>query len=244
HGWVAAITVFVLSTTAWLMHALFGADSLAKATAGVAVGGPCVLLFWVARRTFYIELNPGGAVGSAAVYTAALLSGLAVCYRTHTLSPFTAFLIMAVAALITTPVLLIRLRPKFDPTPNAPSTKQIIQRHWQYGRWAVASSAATWGTTALLFVLLTSFRGLAATGELKALLNVASPIGTAFLAISMLSVSYGSRIYAERNPERMLKFAGWLTTLYMGGTAAYFLALTALRHPVLHLLYGNKYSDL
>src|SRR5438874_3028311 len=45
HGWVAAITVFVLSTTAWLMHALFGADSLAKATAGVAVGGPCVLLF-------------------------------------------------------------------------------------------------------------------------------------------------------------------------------------------------------
>ena len=242
HSWIMIATAAVLAAAAGIIY-LTGAAPLAKAMLGMAVSTPFVLVFWVIRRAFYIDLDPGGSVWGAAVYSAALLAGLAVCYRFHWLSPFTAFLLTAVAAVVTIPALTHRIKPIFGAS-EGPSYKLAADQHWKYGRWALGSSVASWAITASFYFMLTSFRGLGATGSLKALLNISSPIGTAFVAISLLTVPWGARIHAGGDSRAMLRFAERLTVLYIAGTAAYFVAVVLLRGPILHIMYGNKYGEV
>ncbi|HZP61776.1 MAG TPA: lipopolysaccharide biosynthesis protein [Terriglobales bacterium] len=242
HSWTMIITGAALAGAAGVIY-FAGSHELAKAMFGMAISTPIVLVFWVVRRTFYIELNPGGSVFGAAVYSAVLLAGLGVCYRFHLLSPFVAFVLTGIAGLVTIPVLLARIKPVFNST-NGPSYKDTASQHWTYGRWALGSSVASWATAASFYFLLTSFRGLSATGTLKALLNISSPIGTAFVALSLLTLPYAAKIQAGEDSEAMLKFTGRITVLYMGGTAMYFLVITLLRGPLLHLMYGSKYGEL
>ncbi len=241
HLWVTLGTMLVVGSAAWLIHEFAGADTLAVAIGGVAVAGPCVLLFWVARRAFYINLAPGSAVSGAAVYCVVLLTGLLICYRLHLLSPVVAFLLMAAGGLITAPALIARLKPVLKSAPGSPTTREVAHRHWTYGRWALASSGASWATGAIFYFSLTGFYGLAATGEMKALANLASPIGQGFAALSLLSLPYASRIHHGQGRIGVSKLTQRLTLLYMGGTAAYFALLIVLREPVLRLLYGGKY---
>lgn len=244
HLWVALGTMVVVGGAAWLIHALAGADTLAVAIGGVAVAGPCVLLFWVVRRAFYIKLAPGSAVSGALVYCIALLTGLLLCYRLHLLSPLVAFLLMAAGALVTAPALIARLKPAWKSVSGSPTTLEVAQRHWTYGRWALASSGASWATGAIFYFSLTSFHGLAATGELKALLNLSSPVSQGFAALSLLSLPYASGIHHAQGRSGVSKLTERLTVLYMGGTAAYFAILIVLREPILRWLYGGKYQGV
>jgi O-antigen/teichoic acid export membrane protein len=244
HLWITVTTMVLVGGAAWLIHEFGGADALAVAMAGVAVAGPCVLLFWVARRAFYIKLAPGSAVLGAVVYCAVILAGLLLCYREHLLSPMVAFVLMAGASLITAPALLLKLKPALRPVSGSPSTAEVAHCHWTYGRWALASSGASWAMGAVFYFSLTSFHGLAAAGEFKALLNLSSPASQGFAALSLLSLPYASRIHHAYGRGGVSRLTERLTLLYMGGTAVYFAILILLREPVLRWLYAGRYLEV
>lgn len=239
HIWIALGTLVVLGGAAWMVHVIVRNSTLAMAIAGVAIAGPCVLLFWIARRAFYLNLTPAPAAIGAGIYSTVLLGGLFICYLRGKLSPMVVFLLMAVAGLVTGCVLLRRLKPALAATD--PSTREVIQRHWVYGRWALAGSVATWISGAVLYFSLTSFYGLSVTGQLKALLNLSSPIGQGFAAISLLSLPYASRVQHGNGAAGMKLLASRLTLLYVGGTVAYFAVVVLFSGRILHLLYGSKY---
>ncbi len=243
HLWVALGTVVVLGAAAWLVHTFMRSDSLGMALAGVTVAGPCLLLFWVARRAFYVNLAPRAAACGATAYSLTVLSGLFLFYRMKLLSPFVAFLLMSAGALVTAPILLIRLKPSFART-TEPRMRGVLFRHWNYGRWAIASSVATWGTGAIFYFALTSFHGLSAAGEMKALLNLSSPVGQGFAAFSLLSLPYASRIHHQEGPSGLKRLAWHLTYIYAGGTIAYFVVIIFIRGFLLHLLYADKYMQV
>ena len=244
HLRAAAATCAVLGLAAFGVFEWSGNVALAKALAGVAVAGPCVLFFWIARRTFYLILAPASAAVGAAIYSAVLLCGLLVTYRLHLLSPITVFLLMGLGGLVTGPALMRRLKPVMSSAADAPALPEVVIRHWQYGRWALASSVATWANLAVLYFALTSFHGLAVTGELKALMNLASPIGQGLAALSLLSLPYASRVSHQESPAAMKRLATRLTLLYVGGTAAYFAVVLVIRHPLVRMMYGGKYLDV
>src|SRR5205085_114566 len=77
---------------------LLGRQNLQGALAGVTFAAPCVLLFWLARRVFYLGLPLIYAAGSSLLYCAVVVAGLLLLNRAHALSPFTAFLLIALAA--------------------------------------------------------------------------------------------------------------------------------------------------
>ena len=64
---------------------------LISAFEGIALASPCVLIFWFARRAFYLQFRPGQALIGSIVYSALLCFGIWALAVSHLLSPFAAF---------------------------------------------------------------------------------------------------------------------------------------------------------
>jgi len=242
HCALSFLMMAVLFAAAAALHALRPASSLPDALAGIGVAAPCLLLFWLARRGFYIVFLPQKAVYGACIYSALLLAGLALLYRFKALSPFSAFLLLAAGAVVTGPVMLHWLKSGLVPNAAGFRLMDIVRRHWTYGRWALANSVVIWFSLAIYYPLLASFFTLAEAGKLKALMNLASPVGQAFVAVSLLSLPLASRAHHQGGIAGRVIWR--LTFLYSGGTCLYWAVLLLLRGPIVQHLYGGKYMQV
>lgn len=226
----------ILFAAAAVLHAIKPTSSLPGALVGISVAIPCLLLFWLVRRGFYIVFLPQGALLGACIYSAFLLTGVALLYKFKSLSPFTAFLLLAAGAVVTGPLMLRWLKPRLVRAATGFPVMDIVRRHWTYGRWALANSTVIWLSMAIYYPLLGSFYTLAEAGKFKALMNLASPIGQAFVAISLLSLPHASRIHHQNSDAVAGRLVWRLTFLYVGGTCLYWAALLVLRGPIVHHL--------
>jgi len=242
--WVTITTVILVGGAALAVYFTHASETLASALAAVAIAAPCVLLFWIARRAFYINLAPGAALVGALLYSFILLTGLWVASSTHLLSPWFVFALMSVGALTTGLVLLRKLRPTLGEALASPSVGEVCRQHWNYGRWALASAGASWAMSAVFYFALSGFHGLAASGEMKALVNLSAPAAQGFTAVSLLSLPYASRIYDTQSATDIRRLSSRLTALYAGGTAAYFALVIGFGPSLLHLLYKGKYLNV
>jgi O-antigen/teichoic acid export membrane protein len=188
---------------------------------------------------------PKKAAMGACVYSAILLSGIAAAYYLHSLSALSAFLVMAAGGVVAGPLLLRWFK---DHVPASRGRhlqiKEVVRQHWNYGRWALASSVAIWFSAAIYYPLMGSFFSLADTGAFKALMNLASPIGQVFVAFTLLSLPYTSRAYHEQGPNAAGRLAWKLSGIYVIGTSFYWVVLLLVRGPVVHHLYGGRYNQI
>jgi len=244
HFAVALGTAVLLGGSAWIAEMLGGSAGLPTALVGAMIGAPCVLLFWLARRAFYVKLDPKTSVLGGLIYGGVVLIGTLTFYELRLLSAFVTFMLMAAGALAASPILLSRLKPAVVLRPTCPSLREVINKHWSYGRWALAASVAAWFSGNIYYVFLGSLRGLADTGSFKALQNLTSPIGHVFSALGLLALPYAARAYKESGALGVERLSWRLTSLCIGGTAIYWVAFLLLEHPVLHLLYAGRYVDV
>ena len=240
HVRLAIAIVLVLGAGAALAHEL-GRSSLAHALLGTCIAAPLVLFFWLARRGFYLNLAARPAAAGSVIYCAVMLSGAFTVYKLHLLSPLIAFVLMALAALVTSPLMWLRLKSASPASEEDGLILEVRRRHWNYGRWALASSVVSWSSGNVCYVLLAIFGGLAATGSLKALLNVAAPAGQVLAAFSMLSLPYAARLYRHEGTKGVKLFSWKLTCLYAGAAVAFWAIVLSFRSPAFALLYGGKY---
>lgn len=244
HGGAVTVISAVLGTGALAVLLSHHSVSLAGALFGVCIASPCILLFWLVRRTFYLELRPASATQGAVLYCFLVLTLLLGANLLKVLSPFTAFLIMGVAALITSVAFLKILKPIARLHKNELSLAEISQQHWTYGRWALASAIAMWIPTNIYYVLLGSSVGIAHVGELRALMNLTLPVGQTATALSLLFVPYASRARTDRGPHALRKISRVITALFAFGSICYWAVVVIFRDPVLHLFYGGRYSEV
>jgi O-antigen/teichoic acid export membrane protein len=244
HLALALTSAVVLGGSAWFLEKLGGSESLSRALDGAMIAAPCVLLFWLARRAFYVKLDPKTAVLGSLIYGAVLLAGTLTLYELRLLSAFATFTLMAVGALAASTILLARLKLEIVFRPAAAILREVSGRHWSYGRWALAASVAGWVSSNIYYVLLSSMRGLADTGAFKALQNLASPIGQVFSALALLALPYAARAYEESGALGVEHLSWRLTSLCAGGTVVYWVAFLLFEHPIVHLLYGGRYLEV
>jgi len=240
HCVLSFFMVVPLFVAAAALHAARPASFLPDALAGIGVATPCLLLFWLARRGFYIVFLPQKAVMGACMYSALLLFGLAFLYEFKVLTPFSAFLLLAAGAIVTGPLMLRWLKPWLVQTTPGFSLMDIVRRHWTYGRWAVANSVVIWCSLAVYYPLLGSYFTLAEAGKFKALMNLSSPVGQAFVPIALLSLPLASRAL-HQNGSVAGRIVWRLTFLYLGGSCLYWVILLLWRAPIVHHLYGGRY---
>jgi len=142
------VTVFglvLLGGSAAIAYGLGKADGFPGALAGVAIASPCILFFWLLRRSYYMNLAPARAAMGAFLYFVLVTGGLFVVYKKALISPFSAYLLMAIGALGTGLFLLSQIKKALPPdTCDAPTPAQAWRKHWEYGRWALGVSVVTW----------------------------------------------------------------------------------------------------
>ena len=244
HGMFTGATVVIMLISALAVWKLSLPHSLIGALHGVMVAAPCVLLFWLVRRAFYMQLLPGQSVIGAALYCVILAGGLWFLNKEGLLSPFTAFLLMGLGALATSILLFLRLRPPLRSTPASPRLGPVSREHWNYGRWALASAAVAWIPWNISYILVSSFHGMAATGDLKALLNLALPMRQSYAAFSLLFIPYASRVTQQGGSSGVRDLSRRITLLFAAGSVAYWAFFTFFKKEAMHFLYGGNYSGV
>ncbi len=232
----------LLGFSALVAHHFAFPGGLASALAGLALSTPCVLLFWLVRQAFYLQQSPAPSAAGAFLYSALLLSGLMMVYRRGLLSPFAAYLMMAVGAVATSALMLVRLRPSLKPTAG-PSLSQVWQEHWYYGRWALGTSAVKWVPGNIFYALTGTLLGMADVGALKALLNLFLPLAQAANALSGLFLPYVASTFGRQGLSATKAPVQKITLLYFSGGVVYLVLFMLFQEPIFVFLYGGKFMQ-
>jgi O-antigen/teichoic acid export membrane protein len=245
HAVVSVGFALIVGAGAMLLRYSGRDAGLAGALLGAALASPCVLLLWVLRRALYLKMHSGRAATGALLYCVLMVAGLWAFNTKSLLSPFNALLLMGAAALVASILLMAFLRGDLgrDSVP-APRLSEAWQRHWQYGRWALASSFVAWIPAYIFLPLLTAFAGMARSGELKALTNFVAPLDQTLAALSLLFLPHAARVRAEQSHEDVRALTRNLLALSIAGSAFYWLLVVNLKAPIFSLLYSGKYTEV
>jgi O-antigen/teichoic acid export membrane protein len=242
---VTLFGIVLLGGSAAVVYAMGKAEGLPGALAGVAIASPCILFFWLLRRSFYMNLAPARAAMGAFIYFVLVNAGLFVAYKKALMSPFVAYLLMAIGALGTGFFLLTQVKKVLPAdTCPAPTAAQAWRKHWEYGRWALAVSVVTWIPYYMYYPLVSAFSGMAAAGQLKALMNLSLPLEQTYTALSILFLPYAARVCREKGVSSSGPLVRRITMLFVGGAILYWGLLIPFRGFVFHILYGGKYMEV
>jgi O-antigen/teichoic acid export membrane protein len=222
-----------------------GATGLPQALAGVTIAAPCVLLFWLGRRGFFLRFAPEIPAASSLFYSVLVIGLLFLLHRWNRITPFNAFVITAIAALLTSGLLLVLLYRMFrDSTEPTPGLRQDWQRHWVYGRWALAAALVAWFPANVYYPVLSHFYGLAETGQFRAIMNLVLPVQQTYGALSVLALAYAAKVHGEQGSSAAGKLSRRLTLLFIGGAVAYWGMIVPFGRPILNALYHGKYAEV
>ncbi len=244
HLAISLVMIFGLSVAVAVTFHMHDSDGLPVALIGITLAAPCILLFWLTKRTFYLKLSPGPSVAGAFLYCALTLGGLAIIYRHGVLSTFSALLLMGFGAFGASLVLLSYLALRLPATTDSIGSFQVWRRHWHYGRWALCANAMMWVPINAFYPLVSKFCGLAQAGELKALMNFASPMLQACAALHTLMLPYATRVMRSRGSEGVNAILKRMTLLCVVCAIPYWIALLTLRGPVFQMLYSGRYTEV
>jgi O-antigen/teichoic acid export membrane protein len=237
--------VVLLGGAAAIAAILGKGNDLPGALAGVAIASPCILFFWLMRRAFYMNLAPARAAVGAFLYFVLVTGGLFIAYKRALISPFSAYLLMAVGALGTGFYLLSQVRKVLPPDTAVPPTRrEAWHKHWEYGRWALAVSVVTWIPYYMYYPLVSAFSGMAQAGQLRALMNLSLPMEQSYTALSILFLPYAARVCRERGISSAGPLVRRITLLFVAGAVVYWAVLIPLKGPVFRLLYAGKYMEV
>ncbi len=242
------VTVFglvLLGGSAAIAYGLGKADGFPGALAGVAIASPCILFFWLLRRSYYMNLAPARAAMGAFLYFALVTGGLFVVYKKALISPFSAYLLMAIGALGTGLFLLSQIKKALPPdTCDAPTPAQAWRKHWEYGRWALGVSVVTWIPYYMYYPLVSMFSGMAQAGQLRAVMNLSLPLEQSYTALSILFLPYAARVCREKGIASSGPLVRRITLLFVAGAVVYWAILIPFKSVAFHILYGGKYMEL
>lgn len=243
HWGISFVICVVLGGTAVAARIWWHSPVSAMAFAGMTLATPFILIHALGRRSFYLKLSPGPAAFGSAFYCSFVVGGSFVVYRLGWLSAFTAYLVMGLAALVSGVIMVFQLNAKLEPATAKLHLSTTWVKHWEYGKWALATCIVGWIPTYLYIPLVSKFSGLAVAGELRALMNLGGPVLQTYAALSMLFLPMAARVQSTQGRRGASALTGKLAAFFVAGGVAYWAVLIPLRRPLFNLLYAGKYMD-
>jgi glycosyltransferase involved in cell wall biosynthesis len=242
HAGLSLLLSLSLVISAWLLPAQVHATRLALC--GLSLFTPTVLLHWLARRAAYLEMRPNLAAAASVVYGSISLGGAFVLCRAGLLSPFTAPLPQCVAALASSVLLLVVLKPKLLSREFDLRVPAVILEHWSYGKWVIATAVGYWLSTGAYYMVVALVLPAVKTAELRALLNLATPLNQAIAALGLLILPIASAAYADGKRVEFKAITRMTTLAFTSFGIAYLIFLIFAGTPLMRLLYHGRYSEV
>jgi O-antigen/teichoic acid export membrane protein len=171
-----------------------------------------------------------------------LISLFLVIRKLGWLSSFTAFVIQSIAALVAAVLLLIFLKPQFDPG-KGPAISAIVRQHWRYGRWAMGSVFMYWLSGNAYYVIVGALLRIKDVAALRALQNFTLPFGQLVTAVSLLALPWASARFAEEGRASFQRRIRQITILFTIGACAYVAVIWWLGGRIIGVLYAGRYTE-
>jgi O-antigen/teichoic acid export membrane protein len=243
---LAASPVFfaLLAGTAFAFRVTGMGSQLTPALVGVAFAAPAILILWFSRRALYLEYLSGRSSAGAILYCCVLFTALAILRDVWKLSALSAFVVMGLAALTASVFLLVRIRPQFPQVQFREELMDTAKEHWKYGRWALASSFFIWVPWNLYYTVVSSFSGLAAAGELRALLNLALPMTQTYAALALLMLPRAASIAQDQGWPGARREALHIASVFTAIALLYWSVVIIYRVQLLGFLYSGHYGEI
>lgn len=240
HVLVSAVTTVVLAAAAGVLW--LAGSSASTALLALAVATPFVLLLWLLRRAFYIELTPRGAVAGDAVYFVATLAAIYMLHASGHLSTESGLLAMGLGAALGAIVMLARLRP--DLRGGDIGWRELAVRHWSYGRWSALAQGLYWTSGQILIVLVPLVLGLEQLAALAAAMNLFRPLNPLLQSVQtvMLPSTASASNAGAKTGELRRRLRGYLLAAG-GGVLVYGLMLSLFSGFILRVVYHGRYDD-
>jgi O-antigen/teichoic acid export membrane protein len=239
--WLNLMLTFMLSGVLAIWAAFSGQGALERTLLSCAISGPFIMGFWFLRRVYYLDSDASAAAFSSLVY-AIVVTLLAVLLRAaHYLSTESAMIAMGIASLVAS---IHSYRKYFGGVGwSRENIRQSAREHWKYGKFPVASSVLSIGTSNMQTFLVAFSSGLGAAGVLRAMQNLVTPAQQVVSALGIFIIPVLSRdISAGRTVSAHRKAAMYLT-IVVAVTAVYAASLLLFRGPLETLIYGGKFRQ-
>jgi O-antigen/teichoic acid export membrane protein len=238
---------FIISLIGGLLLALsgiiargVGLSSIGASLMVLSLAQPFILLLWLLRRACYLIGTPRRAAAASATYMILLLFSIATASRLGQLSVSTSLLLMASCSLIVAIWIGLRLKLFVSERSNQWVFRDVVQAHWEYGKWATAATGTGFIPVNIYYLLLPAFCTLKDTATLKALINLITP---ALQGLSAISTTLLPALVRRRGTPSFGK-AVRIGLVVLGTVSlVYWIALGVFHAPMVRLLYGKKYVD-
>jgi O-antigen/teichoic acid export membrane protein len=214
-----------------------------RALLGIGLAAPFILLLWLARRAFYIRVQPEWSAVGGALYLLLVLGLINVMRGGHRLSAVTAFLGMGAGAIVVSVFLLLRLGLSWKVPHGNPTVAMVTADHWRYGRWSLATAGVTWFPSNVYYALLPVWIGLEGSGALRAFANLTLPLMHTIGALSVLLLPLLVRVRQGAGTRAMTRTLKSYLALFFSGSAVYLALLWIFRAEAFHLIYAGKYQE-
>lgn len=238
--WLPSVLISVIMLLVGIVARLRGSELLSAASVALAIVAPLILSQQFMRRAFYVDLKPSRSVWGGVVYLVSMAGVLLVLANLNQLSVSGGFVAMGVGSLAATAVYTQWLRYRGDGSQI--EARDVVTRHWEYGRWSVPTTLLTWVPGNVYYVLLPLWHGLEATAGLQAAMNLVLPVQHAISAVAVLLVPAFGRLLARRGIDGLRRGVRYGLTLLLGIAALYGLGVVAFGPAVASMVYGpDKY---
>ncbi len=244
HGVLASLIVLMLGVWAWVGYKTEWSPLLSGAFIGVIAATPFILLFWLVRGACYARLAPVRALEGAVPYCILVLLSLFVVYRNALMSPFVAFLLMAGGSFAASSFVLLRFQPSLVFPEQSVNLSTVSRQHWNYGRWALATSFVVWIPGNIYYAVLGRYSGLAEAGELRALLNLFVPLGHLLNALTKVLLPYAAGKHGLYGRAGALGRAFKTMFFFVCAAFAYWAMVIPFQRPILRLLYNGRFTNI
>lgn len=238
-GLAVAGGLFFAGAGTWFGYA--GTPHLAAALMGCAAAQPFILFLWLMRRATYVRDQQHLAVGGGAAYAVLVVAALYALRQWAAISAPAAFAVLGGAGLVVGTGIMKQLGVRYSDRAERPFIARALQKHWNYGRWAAGTGVMIWAIGNIYILLLPVWKGLEASGALRALMNLIQPALHIYMAFSVLLIP--EFVKAQKQgllKKKALSVAGCFLT----GGGLYWLLAGLFGSDLVTLLYGDgKYSQ-
>lgn len=238
---ILLLAASVVITAAAMVIGLSQSTAVGKALLALAITTPFLLLMWLLRRAFYACLRPGYAAAAGVLYLLIILPGAVGLHSVNRLTPLSAIYTLGVGSLVVSSLLIVILRPRWSSEVLVP--RDVAWQHWRYGRWLLASAPPSWICDQIYYVVLPASAGLEYGGALKALLNLVMPVLQTLSALGVLLMPTLISRRISGGFHAMVATFRLSLMLFMVICTGTLLVLLPFRSPILHYVYGGRYSD-
>jgi O-antigen/teichoic acid export membrane protein len=168
----------------------FASSPVAQALTGLAFAAPFILLMWLVRRAFYVNGQPQWSASGGLGYLVLMLVGIFELHQQQWLSVALALATMGIAGLVVSLWLAAVLRRRGPAGGPQLTASSVFVDHWEYGKWAAATTALSWVPGGISYLLLPAWGGLEGSAALRAVMNLIMPMVHAFSAVSVLLLPF------------------------------------------------------